>query len=84
MRMLIQDPHLPDRTISAVSLPTRIPDRLYSPTETDTEAYADWAALSPALAADGYCVFALNYGGAIKEEDGDVAHETYRRRRHSR
>ncbi len=34
--------------------------------------------LSPALAADGYCVFALNYGGAIKEEDGgDVAHETY-------
>ena len=27
---------------------------------TDTEAYADWAAMSPALAADGYCVFALN------------------------
>lgn len=44
---------------------------------TDTEAYADWAALSPALAADGYCVFALNYGGVIKEQDGDVAHETY-------
>ncbi|MDI9918418.1 alpha/beta fold hydrolase [Rhodococcus sp. IEGM 1379] len=29
---------------------------------TDTQAYADWAAVAPALAADGYCVFALNYG----------------------
>ncbi|MCQ4118562.1 esterase/lipase family protein [Rhodococcus tibetensis] len=31
---------------------------------TDASAYTDWAALSPLLAADGYCVFALNYGGA--------------------
>ncbi|QYB04127.1 alpha/beta fold hydrolase [Rhodococcus sp. USK10] len=31
---------------------------------TDASAYADWAALSPMLAADGYCVFALDYGGA--------------------
>ncbi|QHE69763.1 esterase/lipase family protein [Rhodococcus sp. WAY2] len=30
---------------------------------TDASAYTDWAALSPLLAADGYCVFALNYGG---------------------
>lgn len=30
---------------------------------TDTEAYADWAAVAPQLAADGHCVFALNYGG---------------------
>lgn len=29
---------------------------------TDTQAYTDWAAVAPALAADGYCVFALNYG----------------------
>ncbi|MDI9941770.1 lipase, partial [Rhodococcus sp. IEGM 1351] len=31
---------------------------------TDASADADWAALSPMLAADGYCLFALNYGGA--------------------
>ena len=30
---------------------------------TDSNAYSDWAELSPILAADGYCVFALNYGG---------------------
>lgn len=32
---------------------------------TDANAYGDWAALSPLLVADGYCVFALNYGGAV-------------------
>ncbi|GAA5053814.1 alpha/beta fold hydrolase [Nocardia callitridis] len=30
---------------------------------TDSSAYADWAAIAPDLAADGFCVFALNYGG---------------------
>lgn len=37
---------------------------------TDTEAYKDWAALAPALANDGFCVFVLNYGG-------DDSHGTY-------
>ncbi|TQC49809.1 alpha/beta fold hydrolase [Rhodococcus sp. WS4] len=31
---------------------------------TDSNAYSDWAALGPRLAGAGYCVFALNYGGA--------------------
>ncbi|OUS95111.1 lipase [Rhodococcus sp. NCIMB 12038] len=35
---------------------------------TDSNAYSDWAALGPRLAASGYCVFALNYGG---EPGGD-------------
>jgi len=35
---------------------------------TDSNAYSDWAALGPRLAAAGYCVFALNYGG---EPGGD-------------
>ncbi|AHI02087.1 hypothetical protein KALB_8730 [Kutzneria albida DSM 43870] len=30
---------------------------------TGANAYDDWAAVSPALAADGYCVFAPNLGG---------------------
>ncbi|QHE73762.1 alpha/beta fold hydrolase (plasmid) [Rhodococcus sp. ZPP] len=30
---------------------------------TDSNAYSDWAALGPRLAASGHCVFALNYGG---------------------
>ncbi|MFD6062243.1 esterase/lipase family protein [Rhodococcus wratislaviensis] len=35
---------------------------------TDSNAYSDWASLGPRLAAAGYCVFALNYGG---EPGGD-------------
>ncbi|WP_280468064.1 esterase/lipase family protein [Nocardia cyriacigeorgica] len=30
---------------------------------TDASAYSDWSAIAPMLAAEGYCVFALNYGG---------------------
>ncbi|WP_040791276.1 esterase/lipase family protein [Nocardia paucivorans] len=30
---------------------------------TDASAYTDWSAIAPRLAAEGYCVFALNYGG---------------------
>ncbi|RVW04329.1 esterase/lipase family protein [Rhodococcus xishaensis] len=29
---------------------------------SDSDAYTDWAALSPMLAAQGFCVFVLNYG----------------------
>ncbi|MGC0363995.1 triacylglycerol lipase [Rhodococcus sp. 27YEA15] len=42
---------------------------------TDANAYRDWAALSPALAADGFCVFVLNYGGEPDKTDygtGDI------------
>lgn len=42
---------------------------------TDTQAYTDWAAVAPALAADGYCVFVLNYGGDPEEDTfgvGDI------------
>lgn len=31
---------------------------------TDASAYSDWAALSPALTASGYCTYALNYGAS--------------------
>ncbi|MCZ9325133.1 alpha/beta fold hydrolase [Nocardia farcinica] len=31
---------------------------------TDSSAYSDWSAIGPRLAAAGFCVFALNYGGA--------------------
>ncbi|MGY0500068.1 esterase/lipase family protein [Nocardia sp. FBN12] len=31
---------------------------------TDSSAYSDWAGIGPQLVAAGYCVFALNYGGA--------------------
>lgn len=31
---------------------------------TDSTAYSDWSAIGPQLAAAGFCVFALNYGGA--------------------
>lgn len=30
---------------------------------TDATAYSDYAAIGPRLKADGYCVFAVNYGG---------------------
>lgn len=30
---------------------------------TDASAYIDWSAIGPRLVAEGYCVFALNYGG---------------------
>lgn len=30
---------------------------------TDASAYTDWSVIAPRLAASGYCVFALNYGG---------------------
>lgn len=32
---------------------------------TDTTAYVDWAALAPRIKEAGYCVFAVNYGGAV-------------------
>lgn len=31
---------------------------------TDSTAYSDWSAIAPRLAAAGFCVFALNYGGS--------------------
>lgn len=31
---------------------------------TDSSAYSDYSAIAPRLAAAGFCVFALNYGGA--------------------
>ncbi|MEV4234319.1 alpha/beta fold hydrolase [Nocardia sp. NPDC049737] len=31
---------------------------------TDSSAYSDWAAIGPQVSALGFCVFALNYGGA--------------------
>ncbi|MET8775359.1 alpha/beta fold hydrolase [Nocardia sp. NPDC004654] len=31
---------------------------------TDSTAYSDWSAIGPQLVAAGFCVFALNYGGA--------------------
>jgi triacylglycerol esterase/lipase EstA (alpha/beta hydrolase family) len=31
---------------------------------TDSSVYSDWSAIAPQLTAAGYCVFALNYGGA--------------------
>ncbi|MGW0181487.1 esterase/lipase family protein [Nocardia sp. NPDC003345] len=30
---------------------------------TDASAYTDWSAIGPRLVDEGYCVFALNYGG---------------------
>ncbi|NLE81122.1 MAG: lipase [Rhodococcus sp.] len=37
---------------------------------TDSNAYSDWAMLSPLLGEDGYCVFAPNYGAdAASSED---------------
>ncbi|WP_238815410.1 esterase/lipase family protein [Nocardia brasiliensis] len=30
---------------------------------TDSSAYSDWSGIAPQLAAAGFCVFALNYGG---------------------
>ena len=42
---------------------------------TDSDAYSDFAALSPLLAASGWCVFALNYGLADGADDygtGDI------------
>lgn len=43
---------------------------------TVENAYDNWAELSPQLKADGYCVFALNYGGAPErplQAVGDIA-----------
>ncbi|WP_433733665.1 esterase/lipase family protein [Nocardia sp. CA-129566] len=31
---------------------------------TDSTAYSDWSAIGPQISALGFCVFALNYGGA--------------------
>ncbi len=31
---------------------------------TDSTVYSDWSAIAPQLTAAGFCVFALNYGGA--------------------
>lgn len=31
---------------------------------SDSSAYSDWAAIGPRLAESGFCVFAVNYGGA--------------------
>ncbi|MFC9963259.1 esterase/lipase family protein [Nocardia ignorata] len=31
---------------------------------TDSSAYSDWSGIGPQLVAAGFCVFALNYGGA--------------------
>lgn len=42
---------------------------------TDATAYSDFAALAPLLVADGFCVFALDYGSAEGERFGtqDIA-----------
>lgn len=32
---------------------------------TDSSAYADFSGLAPTLAAQGFCVYAINYGGAV-------------------
>ncbi|MFD4468554.1 esterase/lipase family protein [Rhodococcus sp. NPDC058505] len=39
---------------------------------SDSNAYSDWAALAPRLRVAGYCVFAVNYGGAPDSGDGDA------------
>ena len=32
---------------------------------TDSSAYADFSGLAPTLAGQGFCVYAINYGGAV-------------------
>lgn len=32
---------------------------------TDSNSYSDWAGVAPLLVRDGYCVFAVNYGGRV-------------------
>ncbi|MGW0176036.1 esterase/lipase family protein [Rhodococcus sp. NPDC003322] len=46
-------------------LPTdRHPNPVILAHGSDSNSYSDWAAIAPRLKADGYCVFAVNYGGA--------------------
>jgi triacylglycerol lipase len=55
----------PQQTDDWSCIPTAArPDPVLLLHGTFSNAYATWSYLAPALAAAGYCVYALNYGGA--------------------